>query len=363
MYCGGGQGIIRSTVASAKQGNLQALVMPVVISSPDIPAVLVGASEIKYSSYASTGLNLAMQTVPGYSVFPLPPQFFEAIYPKTESASKIIMVEVERILLGSPLQPGNVLMTEQQRNQVAGIVSKKLTEADRIRIDVGPAFAIAKNVLGIEIDGRVRQLIMQFDAIIFCKIEVTKTFIPNAYESTISILVLNPKDMKPMLFVQNSGPPGTAARADASGALIGASVAQILDGAMNVTTSTVQAESAENIAGNGRCRRGDCWYGNGYYVYENGDIFSGEWYQKNPEFGKLHLSNGCIYEGHFKNGDADGFGDLHCPDFGIRVTGEFKNGVAREYLRVFRSKPAVIISQISAERIIKGRVRAGKPSD
>lgn len=196
-----------------------------------------------------------------------------------------------------------------------------------------------------------------------CKIEVTKTLIPNAYESTISILVLNPKDMKPILFVQNSGPPGTSARADASGALIGASVAQILDGAKTVTTTSAQSNGADDSGTQGRCRRGDCWYGLGYYVYENGDIFSGEWFQRKPDFGKLYLSNGCIYEGHFKNNDADGFGDMICPDIGLRIIGEYKNGIAAESSRVIRDKPTAANPKLTAQQAIKGRVRAGQLRD
>lgn len=159
IQCAGGQGIVRSSPTPSKQSNLRALVLPVVISSPDNATALIGAPEVKYSSYASTGLNLAMQTIPGYSVFPLPPQFFEAIYPKTESASKTIMVDAEKILLDTNMQPGNVPMTDAQRKQVAELASAKLAEADRIKIDAGPAFAIAKNVLGIEIGGGIRQLL------------------------------------------------------------------------------------------------------------------------------------------------------------------------------------------------------------
>ncbi|MFZ5629128.1 MAG: hypothetical protein ACOY5B_08350 [Spirochaetota bacterium] len=361
--CGGGQGIVRSAPTPAKQTNLRALVLPVVVSSPDNATTLVGAPEVKFSSYASTGLNLAMQTIPGYSVFPLPPQFFEAIYPKTESASKAIMIDVEKILLDANAQPGSVPMTEAQRKQVADLASARLAEADKIKIDAGPAFAIAKNVLGIEIGGGVRQLLQQFDAVILCKIEVTKTIIPNTYESTVSILVLNPKDMKPLLFVQNSGPPGASARADASGALIGASVAQILDGAKTTTTASAQTEAADGSGNKGRCRRGDCWYGLGYYVYENGDIFSGEWFQKKPDFGKLYLSNGCIYEGHFKNNDADGFGDMLCPDIGLRIIGEFKAGIAAENSRILRDKPGSANPKLTANQVIKARVRAGQVRD
>ena len=59
-------------------------------------------------------------------------------------------------------------------------------------------------------------------------------------------------------------------------------------------------------------------------VYENGDVFEGEWEKRERKFGKLTYQNGEIWEGPF--GDNQPHGEGHHTSNGERRKALFEKG-------------------------------------
>ena len=60
---------------------------------------------------------------------------------------------------------------------------------------------------------------------------------------------------------------------------------------------------------NAQCTTGNCFDGNGTYLFENGDLYNGLWKKGIPNgYGVYEFANGDVYKGAWKGGLMDGRG-------------------------------------------------------
>ncbi len=74
-----------------------------------------------------------------------------------------------------------------------------------------------------------------------------------------------------------------------------------------------------------QCLKGDCYNGNGIYVFKSGSKYQGKFQNgKIFEYGTLYFSNGSIYQGQWKNQSRNGIGKMTYKD-GSFYIGHFAN--------------------------------------
>ena len=78
------------------------------------------------------------------------------------------------------------------------------------------------------------------------------------------------------------------------------------------------------------CVQGNCWNGQGTYIYNSGMKYEGEWkYGRRHGKGTLTYPNLYKYEGEWRNNKKDGLGTIvydKGSHYIARYTGEWKNG-------------------------------------
>lgn len=58
-----------------------------------------------------------------------------------------------------------------------------------------------------------------------------------------------------------------------------------------------------------QCTTGNCYDGNGSYLFENGDLYNGQWKKGEMNgYGVYEFANGDVYKGAFKKGKMEGRG-------------------------------------------------------
>ena len=86
---------------------------------------------------------------------------------------------------------------------------------------------------------------------------------------------------------------------------------------------------------NAQCTTGNCFDGNGSYLFENGDLYNGQWKKgEMTGYGVYEFSNGDVYKGAWKEGKMNGRGHFHWDLPGDLMTnakyeGFFKDGVPK----------------------------------
>jgi hypothetical protein len=75
-----------------------------------------------------------------------------------------------------------------------------------------------------------------------------------------------------------------------------------------------------------QCTTGNCYDGNGSYMFENGDLYNGQW-KKGEMFGYgvYEFVNGDVYKGAWKNGLMEGRGTYTYAN-GDKYIGAWKDG-------------------------------------
>lgn len=77
---------------------------------------------------------------------------------------------------------------------------------------------------------------------------------------------------------------------------------------------------------NAQCTTGNCYEGNGSYLFENGDLYNGSWKKGIPNgYGVYEFVNGDVYKGNFTKGLMDGRGTYKYAN-GDKYIGEWKTG-------------------------------------
>lgn len=80
------------------------------------------------------------------------------------------------------------------------------------------------------------------------------------------------------------------------------------------------------FSSNAQCTTGNCYEGNGSYMFENGDLFNGSWRKGLPNgYGVYEFTNGDVYKGAWKDGLMDGRG-TYTYDNGDKYIGGWKEG-------------------------------------
>lgn len=77
---------------------------------------------------------------------------------------------------------------------------------------------------------------------------------------------------------------------------------------------------------NAQCTTGNCFDGNGSFLFENGDLYNGQW-KKGVQlgYGVYEFANGDVYKGSWKDGMMDGRGTYRFAN-GDKYIGEWKAG-------------------------------------
>ena len=77
---------------------------------------------------------------------------------------------------------------------------------------------------------------------------------------------------------------------------------------------------------NAQCTTGNCYEGNGTYLFENGDLFNGSWKKGVMEgYGVYEFTNGDVYKGAWKDGQMEGRG-TYTYNNGDKYIGGWKEG-------------------------------------
>ena len=77
---------------------------------------------------------------------------------------------------------------------------------------------------------------------------------------------------------------------------------------------------------NAQCTTGNCFDGNGTYLFENGDLYNGLWKKGIPNgYGVYEFANGDVYKGAWKGGLMDGRGTYTYAN-GDKYIGAWKDG-------------------------------------
>ena len=75
-----------------------------------------------------------------------------------------------------------------------------------------------------------------------------------------------------------------------------------------------------------QCTTGNCYDGNGTYLFENGDLFNGAWKKGVMEgYGVYEFTNGDTYKGAWKDGQMEGRGTYKYKN-GDKYIGDWKAG-------------------------------------
>lgn len=75
-----------------------------------------------------------------------------------------------------------------------------------------------------------------------------------------------------------------------------------------------------------QCTTGNCYEGNGSYLFENGDLFNGSWRKGLPNgYGVYEFTSGDVYKGAWKNGLMEGRGTYTYKN-GDKYVGYWKEG-------------------------------------
>lgn len=78
---------------------------------------------------------------------------------------------------------------------------------------------------------------------------------------------------------------------------------------------------------NAQCIEGNCYEGNGTFLFENGDQFKGQWRKGLPEgYGVYEFAGGDVYKGAWKGGLMEGRG-TYTYNNGDKYIGEWKGGL------------------------------------
>lgn len=77
---------------------------------------------------------------------------------------------------------------------------------------------------------------------------------------------------------------------------------------------------------NAQCTTGNCYDGNGSYLFENGDLYNGQWKKGEMNgYGVYEFANGDVYKGAFKKGFMEGRGTYTYKN-GDKYIGTWKAG-------------------------------------
>lgn len=80
------------------------------------------------------------------------------------------------------------------------------------------------------------------------------------------------------------------------------------------------------IHSSAQCTTGNCYEGNGSYLFENGDLFNGSWKKGLPNgYGVYEFTNGDVYKGAWDDGLMDGRG-TYTYNNGDKYIGGWKEG-------------------------------------
>lgn len=75
-----------------------------------------------------------------------------------------------------------------------------------------------------------------------------------------------------------------------------------------------------------QCTTGNCFDGNGSYLFENGDLYNGQWKKGEMEgYGVYEYGNGDVYKGAWKKGLMEGRGTYTYAN-GDKYIGTWKDG-------------------------------------
>tara|TARA_R110002072_G_scaffold32623_1_gene99316 strand:+ start:326 stop:763 length:438 start_codon:yes stop_codon:yes gene_type:complete len=75
-----------------------------------------------------------------------------------------------------------------------------------------------------------------------------------------------------------------------------------------------------------QCTTGNCFEGNGSYLFENGDLFNGSWKKGLPNgYGVYEFTSGDVYKGAWKDGLMQGRG-TYTYNNGDKYIGNWKEG-------------------------------------
>ena len=84
--------------------------------------------------------------------------------------------------------------------------------------------------------------------------------------------------------------------------------------------------SCFSFAVSAQCTTGNCYDGNGSYLFENGDLFNGQWKKGEMNgYGVYEYANGDVYKGAWKKGLMDGRGTYTYAN-GDKYIGAWKDG-------------------------------------
>ena len=92
-----------------------------------------------------------------------------------------------------------------------------------------------------------------------------------------------------------------------------------------------------SLSQDGKCVKGDCNYGEGTYIWSNGDQYTGEFYDGfKSGRGIYYYANGSVYEGEFSLNQPSGKG-IYIGSDGVKYRGQWKNGKKHGLGTLFRS--------------------------
>lgn len=112
-----------------------------------------------------------------------------------------------------------------------------------------------------------------------------------------------------------------------------------------------------NAASLAQCIEGNCYDGNGKFLFENGDMFNGLWKKGLQDgYGVYDFRNGDVYKGAWKAGKMDGRGTYVYAN-GDKYIGMWKDAKMEGRGHFHWSLPGDLMSNA----IYEGNFKAGKP--
>jgi len=110
-------------------------------------------------------------------------------------------------------------------------------------------------------------------------------------------------------------------------------------------------------AAQAQCTEGNCYDGNGTFLFENGDLYKGLWKKGLSEgYGVYEWSSGDVYKGNFKAGKMDGRGTYVYKN-GDKYIGMWKEGKMEGRGHFHWNVPGDLMSKAKFE----GEFKAGQP--